>query len=304
MSNYLIKPIGSIWLNPPGVYDLKRDLLLYDKVGMLNAYTLFEGLNQYKQYPIFKNALNELEYLANNELFIELKQLAEPFAKNGKAIIDTDDLGLADETMKLLTLMNNEKNSKKRDEFYWKHDVLNTRLWCNIINDNNESVHTTPSLIDASSYYIEGTAKQKAYSIVHKLVPLPSDNTPWKKIIEFRNDDDSRLKLLALKNWMNELPENIKANELKDKIDYLSQQFAANLRKHKINSRLMTYKTIVKTVPEALTELIRLRFDKAIDAFFCLAEQQVNFTKFNERENLKGNELAYINSVNAKFGKK
>ncbi|WP_156169831.1 hypothetical protein [Sphingobacterium sp. IITKGP-BTPF85] len=301
MSKYLIKPTGSIWLNPPAIYDLKRDLLLYDKVGMLNVDNLIEGLFQYKQYPVFRNTLNEIEFLVKNELFIELKQLAVPFSNSGTALINKDDLGLADMTMKLKSAMQDEKDTDKRDELYWKHDILNTRLWCNIINDNNESVFTVPSLIDTSTFEISGTTKQKVYSIIHKLIPLPSNETPWEKIIDFRNDEDSKLKLLALKNWINELHDGVKANELEDKINYLFSQYSESLRRHKINSRLSTFKTIVNAVPTALTEIIRLRFGKAIDAFFSIAEQEVNFTKFNERNSLKGNELAYISHTKSKF---
>lgn len=130
---------------------------------------------------------------------------------------------------------------------------------------------------------------------------MPSNETPWEKIIDFRNDEDSKLKLLALKNWINELHDGVKANELEDKINYLFSQYSESLRRHKINSRLSTFKTIVNAVPTALTEIIRLRFGKAIDAFFSIAEQEVNFTKFNERNSLKGNELAYISHTKSKF---
>lgn len=304
MSKFLIKPIGSIWLNPPSVYDFKRDLLLYDKIGMLNMHNLLEGLYKYRQYPIFQNTLNELEYLINNELFVELTQLAMSFAKNGSALINTDDLGLADLTMKLKTQMTEEKDEEKRDILYWKHDELNTRLWCNIINDNNDAVLTVPALIDTSSFEITGTTKQKAYSIIHKAIPLPTDDTPWEKIIDFKNDNESQLKLLALKNWINDLPENVKANELEDKINYLSQQYAENLKRHKINSRLIYFKTVINVIPKSLSELIRLKFDKSIDALFSIAEQEVNFTKFKERQELKGSELAYISHLKSKFEKK
>src|SRR5690606_41539057 len=115
MSKYLIKPTGSIWLNPPAIYDLKRDLLLYDKVGMLNVDNLIEGLFQYKQYPVFRNTLNEIEFLVKNELFIELKQLAVPFSNSGTALINKDDLGLADMTMKLKR--SEERRVGKTDKF-------------------------------------------------------------------------------------------------------------------------------------------------------------------------------------------
>lgn len=303
MSKYLIKPIGSVWQNPTAIYDLKKDLLLYDKLGMLNLHTLLQSLHQYRKYPIFQNTLNEIEYLINQGLFIELTQLATKFAEKGSALFPTDDLGMADFIMKLKTQMAETKNESEKEKLYWKIDELDTRLWSNIINANNESVLTIPYLNDVSSFEITDTAKQKAYSIIHKLMPLPSDDTPWEKILEFKNDNDSQSKLFALKNWVNELPENMSTNEIEDKIKYLSNQYSESLKRHKISTRLVTFKTVINALPKGISELIRLRFDKAIEPFFDIAEQQVNFTKFKEREELKGNELAYISLTKREFNK-
>jgi hypothetical protein len=303
MSKYLIKPIGSIWQNPKAISDLKKDLLLYDKLGMLNLHTLLEGLHQNKQYAIIQNTLNEIEYLINQDLFVELTQLAMKFVQKGEGFIESDDLGMADYIMKLKSRMSETKDEKERDKIYWRIDELDTRLWSKIVNVNNESVLTVPYLNDVSSFEMTDTVKEKAYSIIHKSIPLPSDNTSWEQIFEFKNDSESQSKLFALKNWVNDLPENMKANELEDKIQYLSHQYSESLKRHKISTRLVTFKTIVNALPKSLSELVRLRFDKAIEPFFDIAEQQVNFTKFKEKEQLKGNELAYISLTQRKFNK-
>ncbi|RDI07019.1 hypothetical protein [Flavobacterium sp. AG291] len=300
---YLIKTTNSIWNNPLGVYDLKRDLLLYDKVGMLNYNTLLQSLHEYKQYPYPLNALNELEFLIDRGFFVELKDLAIPLASKGTIEILEDDLEIADHTMKLVTQINEEKNIEKRNKLWYMHDELNTRLWCSIVNSNNEDVFTVPSLKDYSSFEIQSSTKQKAYNIIHRLIPLPDNETPWEKIFEFKEDSQSVLKLLALKNWINDLPDNIKKNELADKIHYLVSEYTESLKRHKIHTRLSTFKTIVNSVPTALTEIVRLKFDKAVEAFFSIAEQQVNFNDYKERSELKGNELAYISHVNIRFKK-
>lgn len=294
MSKYLIKPISSIYLDPiDGVYDLKRDLLLYDNLGMLNLDSLLVSLHQYKVYPFYQNALNELEFLIKENKFFELKTLV----KTGDVMnLNESDSKLAKLTMDLKTEMSeiNEKNKEKSDELFWKHDELNTRLWCNITNANNDKIFTIPSLKDSASFELPQTTKEKAYSIIHNLIPLPSNDTPWEKIFDFNNDSESRRKLLSLKNWVNELPDNIKYEELKDKIDYLINDYSESLKRHKIEGRLSSFKTIVKVIPTAVTELIRLKFDKAIDAFFSIAEQEVNFQRIEDRKSFIGNELAYI----------
>jgi hypothetical protein len=65
---------------------------------------------------------------------------------------------------------------------------------------------------------------------------------------------------------------------------------------------LSTFKTVINAIPTALSEVVRLRFNKAVDAFFAIAEQEVNFTKFKEREELPGHELAFISHVSNFIG--
>jgi hypothetical protein len=166
MSKYLIKPIASIYLDPiGGIHQLKRDLILYDRLGMLNIDSLLGGLHQYKQYPFYRDALNEVEYLIQNNKFVDIKMLVKP----GNVLLDENDLHLSNLTMELKKQMDetSKLNEKKHFELFWKHDELNTRLWCNIANATNESILAVPSLRDTSTFEIPKTTKEKAYTIIH-----------------------------------------------------------------------------------------------------------------------------------------
>lgn len=304
MSKYLIKPISSIYLNPNSVYDLKRDLLLFDKTGMLNVDTLLNGLHEYKTIKPFKNALNEVEYLLRKGMFIELTHL---FVGKESVLMDDDDRKLADYTMELQKRQADAaaaKDEETRAKLYWQHDELNTRLFCRLANACNDNVFTIPSFSNFTTFQMSDTAKETAYKIVHKLLPLPSDDTPWEKIFDFKNDSESQLKLFALRNWINDLPDDIRADELDDKIKYLMNQYGLCLKRHRIATKVSTIRTIVTTIPKAVSELFKLNLDKAIGAFFSVAEQQVNFESFKERAELPGHELAYIAHVNENINKR
>lgn len=268
---------------------------------MLNLETLVQGLDQYKKYPFYRDALNNLLFLIDNKKFIELKSLIKP----GDVMMDETDMKLASLTMDLKTQASqiSPDNEEKRNELFWKLDELDTRLWCNVANNTNEEVYVVPSLKDTNSFELKETTKQKAYSIIHGLLPLPNENTPWEKILDFNNDNESKRKLSALKNWINDLPDDIRKDELNDKIYHLLNEYKESLRRHKISSSVSTFKTVVNSVPTVISEVLRLRFDKALDGFFQIAEQQVNFQKHDEKEKLKGNELAFIPLVEKKFKK-
>jgi hypothetical protein len=300
MSKYLIKPYGSLYKNPSSIYDLKRELLLYDKVGVLSLHYLLKKLYEKRTNPLVQYAINEIEYLIQQDLFIEITSLF----KEGESAMEADDRKLADFTMDLLKKEHEATDARKKEELFWMHDELNTRLFCNLANANNESVYTVPALKNYASFELSKTTKEKAYNIIQKLIPLPSDNTSWEKILDFKNDNESQLKLLKLRNWINELSPNVREDELEDKIKYLINDYAESLKRHNIDSRLSMIKTVITTIPAVITELIRFKFDKTIGAFFSIAEQQVNFQKYKETASLNGNELAYIAHVNSNIRKK
>lgn len=302
MSKHLIKTTASIYLDPiDGMNQLKKDLLLYDCLGLLNLDVLLNSLDKYKKYPFYRDALNNLLFLIDKKKFVELKSLIKP----GDILMDETDLKLANYTMALKNDRDqlSSDDEEKSNELFWELDELDTRLWCNVANSSNEEIFVTPSLKNTNTFELKETTKQKAYSIIHGLIPLPVENTPWEKILDFNNDSESKRKLFALKNWINELPDNIKADELNDKIQHLLYEYKESLKRHKISSKVSSFKTIVNSVPTAISELLRLRFDKALIAFFLIAEQEVNFKKYDEKEKLKGNELAYIPLVDNKFKK-
>jgi len=293
MNKILVKPMATILLKPNGVYDLKRDLLLYDKVGILDVKELYRIIEFQKDRERFNNIPNEINFLIDKGLFTDIGEMLTV----NEVEMNDRDRELADYTMKLQGDSVKTNDIKEKNRLFWEWNELNTRLWSRIVNTNNDAIYAVSYLSNLSSFELNNTTKEKAFSIIHKLLPLPTDDTPWEKILDFKEDNESKLKLLALKNFLNDLPSDIRYDDLEDRIRYLTLKYEEALKRHKIETRLTKIKTIVTTIPEALTELVRLKFDKAIGAFFTIAEQQVNFSKYEERSKLPGNELAYISHI-------
>lgn len=307
MSKYLIKSETCILQNIFNFYDIKRDLLLYDKVGVFSPERVLQQIQDYKylyskfQQEQLENAFNEINYLIEKEYFIDHKQIIG--VKETKVEISEKDKELAEVTMGLRVKLDKMDKTLISDRIkaHMEWDELNTRLWCSIANNVDETKHCIAGLNNYYSYDLPSENKSKAYDIVHKMLHLPSDDTPWEKIFDFKNDNEAKLKMYALRDWINDLPNEIKYHELTDKINHLQYEYSESLRRHKIETRLTKVKTLVTAIPKALSELIRLKFDKSVEALFDVSEQFVNFQKFEERNNLKGNELAYITHVNNKF---
>ena len=137
MSKYLIKTIHSIAYNPINIIgELKRDLLLYDAVGMLTIDRIFKELAPLEHNHHIKNLFNELEFLIQNDKFIQLQRL---FIEGDLNLSDNDnEIGAAlNETKDKLINLKDEKEIRK---LVILHEELSTRFWCIVANVTNENI--------------------------------------------------------------------------------------------------------------------------------------------------------------------
>lgn len=106
----------------------------------------------------------------------------------------------------------------------------------------------TLSTINSGEYYpilkadpISDSSEKKSDVIkfILKDLPVPDPNTPWEQIIDFRKDDETRGRYLALINWVNEVSRSeLSMNEISEKYDYLYHEYRQAYNRHKISSGL------------------------------------------------------------------
>src|ERR1041385_8570187 len=90
------------------------------------------------------------------------------------------------------------------------------------------------------------TKEPEVLEIVLKKIPVPERDTPWEKIIEFRQDPDSKRKFNALRNWMSEVARmQLSPNEVEVKLETLISDYSQHMSVHRIKTNLDSLKTIV-----------------------------------------------------------
>lgn len=82
--------------------------------------------------------------------------------------------------------------------------------------------------------------------VTFNALPVPDENTSWEHILDFRRDQESKSKFLALKNWTNEVARmQLEPREVADKLESLINDYRQHMEAHRIKTRLDTLKTIV-----------------------------------------------------------
>ncbi len=256
---------------------LKKASLIFDKLYLSDVPSRLD----------FNNFINnqEIEYLINQNILIpfndlEIRNKVKPNKKTGE----------------LVSLLAEKLKHVNQYNIFEATDII-ARFEVEILTLHyNENFF--PVLFNSKGF-INGDKKVNVIQFVLQNIPEPEENTPWEQIIDFRNDEDTRLKYLALINWVNEISKtNYSIGEIKDKYEYLYLDYKRSYERHKLKSGLGTLEILTaagiaflsSNIPTALT---------AASHLFKLGKSTLEL--FSEEGKIPGKEIAYIYKANKEF---
>jgi hypothetical protein len=309
-----LKSIGINYLL--GLTNLKRELLYFDRLAFDKKELYWS--NEFAE-PVGKTFLKDFEIketikLRNNELeFLQDKNLIFSF--------DSNELEKITYKKKIKSFTDYFDEHKTHKILFSFNDVLNlSSIFSEISNlmqgtdQNRETIYKIyfASLLLNTIYEVESVPlvnkfipekefnigkEQKILEIVIDKFPIIDDSVSWDQILDFKNDEDSKRKFLALRNWMIDISKgNFSATELSEKIDYLYSQYVDHIARHKLKTNMGTIKSFAITTSEILEDLIRIKWSKAVRTTFELFERDSILADIEA--NAPGKEVAYICSLN------
>ena len=138
-----------------------------------------------------------------------------------------------------------------------------------------------------------GTTASPILNIVLHALPVPTDDTPWEKIIDFRSDEVASTALRRLRRWMRHLASEARSEkELKDELEGLFDEYREYMRVHKLKTTRGTIETVVTTVGEVAENVLKLRFGKLANLLFAASGHRVSLLEAELAA--PGREVAYI----------
>lgn len=132
-----------------------------------------------------------------------------------------------------------------------------------------------------------------AFALTLRALPMPSAQTSWQQILEFRADPESREAFLDLRLWLNDsLRQGLGPIDLQLRLESQLQRYERALKQHRIRCSLRRLQAIV-TAPLSFAEkVVKLQWSDAAKSLFEVATQELDFMK--EEGQLANRDLRYL----------
>lgn len=323
MANNRRRILGIDWdAMLPG--ELKRKLLYFDQIGVINLPQIKGSL--WRDDEI----LREYEWAEENELIFHAKPPSWEFANreansrlfsNGmkcQLIFDIlsdahwhgarpeeEDLAALADYLRTLSV---DKAAAYLMRFHWVWRECLARLRAAELSDGGEldAVSAMPLAHAESINLMKGDGelvvpRNAAVEIVVGNIPLPSETTPWEQIIDFRDDPDSRQRLLSLRQWTRDVTAgNMKPFEIEEKLEFLLEEYRAHMRLHKMKFGHGALQTVITTTAEIIENLVKVSVGKIAKSLFDVQEKRIALLEAERKA--PGREVSYVIKASTVFG--
>jgi hypothetical protein len=136
-----------------------------------------------------------------------------------------------------------------------------------------------------------------AISVVLKRFPIINLDISIEKIIDFKSDPDTKIKLSRLRNWVNEISKSdLSIKEMEEKLDYLLLEYSNHMNLHRIEFDFGKIETLVTTSLTFIENLAKLKLSDASKVLFDLNRTEIRLLK--AENSAPGKEVAFINKLN------
>lgn len=175
---------------------------------------------------------------------------------------------------------------------------LKSRVF-SIINNSKSADYFIPIIRDKykQTLITEKLDISEIINVVVKKFPIINLNMNIEKIIEFKLDPITKIKLGRLRNWVTEISKSdMTIKEMEEKLDYLLLEYSNHMNLHKIEFNFGKIETLVTTSLSFIENLAKLKLSEASQVLFDLTRSEIRLLK---AENCSpGKEVAFINHLN------
>jgi hypothetical protein len=298
----------------PTSASLKQSALIFDRIYLIELEKFIDSLYNYKHGDSFKINLEDMTVKRIEKDANELKLFAselEWLMSNG-IIADASEISLDDEYKRMIELQDDAElqnvlapNGLIGTEEMEKLGLHMARAWLRrawamymSCYKRGEDVTCFLPLSGLMNDFDRGVCD--VAHIVLSSVPVPRADAPWEQINEFRQDEDSRLRLFDLRSWMRKMTtQAATARELENEVEALLHNYERHMRVHKMKCDPGVLETIVTMAPTLVQNMLTLKFGEAAKALFTAKHRKIALLE--AELTAPGKELAYISQAANEF---
>lgn len=302
---------------------LKKDLLLFDKVHVDGLKQILPGYDfkaQKKIVKMYSDVILDLHYSGikigfekeeSKHILNEIEWLVD----QGRIILNYEDIIYGRPLKKDINSYTNDLMKisdyflKVSGEWFEKKNVpanfiemtheVNIRQK-NCFFNSRQSIEAYPVLNKLELPYDIPSKKLDVIKILIKNIPTLDKNTPWADLFQFKEDEDTKHKFLALRNWISDISSaNLSENEIEEKIEYSFREYERHLELNKMKYERSFLETVIVSGSELLENLVKLKLGKIVKMFFDFNQLEINILESELKA--PGKEIAYIDKIKREF---
>jgi hypothetical protein len=147
---------------------------------------------------------------------------------------------------------------------------------------------------------VEPTPKSDVARIVLAAFPEPGELTSIEDIVQFRQDPDSRQRLIELRLWVREMARcSSPPSELEEKLEWLLHEYENHMKLHRMKLERGILEIVVTTPLEVLEDLVKLNWSKSAKKLFDLRKSKLALLE--AEASAPGREVSYLAWAREKF---
>jgi hypothetical protein len=279
---------------------LKREALLFEQIAIPDlSYAICQ--------PDCEPGLAaDLEWLASNGVVIQPKVDYEKLFQAGRFPImrphlPTLMMGFDVEANTALWLQRFE--GRDSVALYPSHNALAQRILPQLDETERMMLGMMQHAAHVMNTSFSGPAvRAEAVEATLRGFPEPTEDTAWEQILEFRNDPDSKGKLLDLRRWIKKAAKDgLTRKEAGEELEWLLQEYERHLALHRMKSSQGLIETVVTTTAEVAEDLVKLRLGELAKLGFAWKRRQLALQEAELKA--PGREVAYIAKARQLFDK-
>ncbi len=291
---------------------IKSKLLYFDKLTIIKKF----GFNEFNTSEILLDKINkfnhEIDFLGKHDLIEEAKidAMTDFILESANNPENKKLFRLFYEAYKALKVKHEKLitsptpvDDKTLQDFYL-HEFATEQLGCRAfntyLNAGSPNMHTPILQIPIDAFLSSQEPSINVLDIVINRFPILDKDIPLEKLVEFKQDEDSRRKLLRLKDWMTDISKtNLTEKEIAQKLDSLLEEYVYHMSIHKLRHKVAKAHWLIIPSMEFVESFPFIKFSKAAKAVFELELNRISL--FDAENKAVGREIAYIQRLNEYF---
>jgi hypothetical protein len=131
-------------------------------------------------------------------------------------------------------------------------------------------------------------------------MPEPSDTTSLEEIIRFRQDPESKNKMVALRRWLRTMmTKGLPEKKLNEELEWLVHQYEEHMRFHELKFKRGILEIVVTIAAEIAEDLVKIRLGELSRLPFTLSHRKIDLLQ--AELNAPGREIAYVVHARKQF---